>query len=270
VLTVVSEADALDGPWYDNVRLFVAENAGLANSLTLAGIPRERVRVIHPGVNLSNFTVAASPPPTPFRILFASWPEDPRELEGRGVLALVALARRCPDVEVVLLRRQWGTFAETTAALAALNLPSNVRIEDLGSRTMSDMYAGVHACAALFAPGYGKSSPNSLIESLACGRPVLVTANCGIAESVTDAAAGLCVEPDVDDLAAAVGVLRQRWPEASVRARTLAEQAFSEEAFVAGYEAVYEVVRNGAVMPNLSLKHSGRPFPHDRSVPDSK
>jgi glycosyltransferase involved in cell wall biosynthesis len=239
VLTVVTGGPLLPKRLYDKVRIFVAESPALRTTLIDAGIPVSRIRLIYPGVDLSRFTRVPPPAPQPFRILFASWPEHASELEGRGVLALVELARRRPDVEVVLLTRRWGTIEQTQRAVAAMDPPPNVRIEELGSRTMSNVFAGVHATAALFAQNFGKSVPNSVIESLACGRPVLASQYCGIAGPAAEAGAGVSVSLSVEDVARGLDRLMSDWAEMSDQARQLAESTFSERAFIASYEEVY-------------------------------
>src|SRR5262249_46507897 len=130
-------------------------------------VPRDRIRLIFPGTDLSEFAPLPAPAMSPFRVLFASWPERVEELETRGVFLLVEAARRCPDVEVVLLVRQWGSEEAARQAVLERGLPPNVTLEVLGNRTMSQVYSSVHATAALFAAGSGKSCPNSIVEGLA-------------------------------------------------------------------------------------------------------
>jgi glycosyltransferase involved in cell wall biosynthesis len=242
VLTLVAAGEPVHRALYDKVRVFVSESPRIAQTLADLGIPAERIRVIYPGVNLSRFPVVAPPEHGPFRILFASWPEESDQIDGRGIPLLIELARHRRDIQVVLLRRPWGDVAGTTRAVEALGLPANVSVEELGSRSMADLYAGVHATAALFKPGYGKATPASLLESLACGRPVLMTGECGIADPVASAGAGLQVRSTVDAAVAAIERLQDSWTQVSSSARALAERAFDERRFVSDYASLYSEI----------------------------
>ncbi|HJW46513.1 MAG TPA: glycosyltransferase, partial [Lysobacter sp.] len=69
-------------------------------------------------------------------------------------------------------------------------------------------------------PSYSEGHPNVLIETLACGRPVVATAVGGIPE-VVDASCGELVAPrDVGALVPALArVLERRWDERALAAR---------------------------------------------------
>jgi len=91
-----------------------------------------------------------------------------------------------------------------------------------------------------FAPEFGKSCPNSVIEGLACGRPALLTDTCGIAELVAAEGAGRSAPRTAEGLAEALDGLRADYDLHAARARALAERRFNRAAFVAAYGALYE------------------------------
>ena len=238
VLTVVTDGPRLEERLYRGVQRYVAESPALARSLARKGVPEDRIRLIYPGTDLSEFS-PTPPPAGRFRLLFASWPEDPDQLEKRGVLLLKELARRCADLDVVLLTREWGDYAGAMRVLHEGGLPANVHVERLDGRSMSQVFASVHATTALFATGSGKSCPNSVIEGLACGRPAVISRDSGIAETIQQWNAGVAVPREIDDALEGVARLRANWSEASGNARRLAEQGFSEQAFVRSYLELY-------------------------------
>ena len=246
LFTVAISGGALAPAVYERVTLFVAETEPLASELRAAGIGEERIRTIYPGVDLTRFTQSPLRSGGPFRLLFASTPADPREIESRGIPLLFDVARRCPDVEVVIPWRPWGDQAAARALLATLAPPPNVRIEWGDVPDMASLYREVHATVVCFAPGAGKSCPNSTVEGLACGRPALVTEASGIAGPIRAAAAGIVVPRTVDDVAAAIMALANEREAFSKAARQLAEDCFDVRRFCEAYRGLYQTLAGRA------------------------
>jgi glycosyltransferase involved in cell wall biosynthesis len=226
---------------YDRVRVFVAESEALREALVAGGIPPARIRLVHPGVDLEAF----APRPAPagrFRLLFASTPSDPAEFEARGIPLLVELARALPSIDVICAWRQWGDTAGANRALAALAPPLNFRVEPGDCRDMAGLYARAHATACLFAPGAGKSAPNSIIEGLACGRPALVSHSCGISRLLARRGAGVAAPRCLRDLVDGVRTLQSEYAAYAGRARALAEAAFALDGFRRAYAGIYDAL----------------------------
>lgn len=241
VFTVVAHGAPSDRSLYDKVSMFVAETEPLAAALRRAGVPGERIRIIPPGLHLDHFTPAPPPVSPPFRILFASSPASPLEFEARGIPLLVELARACPDVEIVLLWRQWGNPTAARQALASLRPPSNVRVE-AEAADMVALYQGSHATVCCYADGFGKSCPNSVIEGLACGRPAIVTEGSGLAHLIRQRSAGVVASRTVSGMAAAVEQLRSAYATSAIASRRLAEDVFAHEGFQRAYRTLYDEV----------------------------
>jgi len=238
VFTAVAPGPPLEPAMYKRATVFVAESETLATILIEAGVRREAIHIIYPGVDLAQFAPTAFPPP-PFRLLFASSPAEPQEIESRGVGLLVELARRHADIEVVALWRNWGQMRQGLDAIADLSPPDNFRIEELGSRSMADVYGSVHATACLFSKNVGKSCPNSVIEGLACGRPTLIANTCGIAHLIASKRAGVAAPRALDALSDALATLRSNHQDLSAGARVLAEEQFDVRDFCRKYVDIY-------------------------------
>lgn len=247
IFTVAFGGPLRDLPHYAPVSRFMVESTGLAQRLQQAGVEASRIRVVYPGVDLETFSPGPAPPgDARFRIVFASAPAHVTEFADRGIPRLVELARACPDIDVALLWREWGDGGAATRAFAALAPPANVRLETRGGRTMTDVYRGAHAVACLYAEGFGKTTPNSVVEGLACGRPVLVSPACGIADVVTQMGAGHAVRT-LDEAVAAVRALQADWHGASARARAAAQRHFDVRQFLSAYRAAYaDLLTRGA------------------------
>ncbi len=223
---------------YESVRLFAVEAEPLGRALEAQGIARSRIRVVPPGIDLTEF----SPGPAPagrFQLLFASAPAHAGEFAVRGIPLMIEVARACPDIDLVLLWREWGDTAAADRALAALSPPPNVHVARRGPRTMAAVYRSAHAVACVYADGFGKSVPNSVVEALACGRPVVVASTSPIAELVTTAGAGCDTAYSTAGAVAAVRSLQQDWAQYSGQARALAVRHFGSEQFLAAYQQIY-------------------------------
>jgi glycosyltransferase involved in cell wall biosynthesis len=225
------------------VDLFAAESETLVGLLRESGVPPQRIRLIYPGIDLYQYRPGTPPALHPFRVLFASTPSRTAEFESRGIVLLVETARLCPDIEVVLLWRQWGDEEAAQRVLDGLRLPANVRLEYLGDRDMPTVYRSAHAVACLYADGFGKSCPNSIVEGLACGLPAVVADSCGIARLIADAGAGAAVARTPGAVAEALRAIRDRHHVHARAARHLAEKTFSVAEFLSSYTALYEELR---------------------------
>lgn len=239
IFTAVSPGKLLNGSLYEKVAIFVAETLPLARMLRRAGVPDGRVRVIYPGVDLHTYTSGPLPPPKPFRLLFASSPAHPAEVDVRGIPLLIDLAHQKPDIELVLLWRRWPHERGAPRPLEGLSLPRNVRVEQCDAEGMPALYRSVHAVVCCYADGFGKSCPNSVIEGLACGRPALLANTCGISELVEERQAGVATRRTVDGLAAGAERLEAGIDAHARCARTLAEETFGLERFWKAYADVY-------------------------------
>ena len=244
VLTVAIPGPVLPLAVYERVRLFVAETDVLAGRLVDGGIDPGRVTVIPPGVDLERFAPAPSPQGR-FRVLFASTPSSPSHFASRGIPLIVETARLCPDVDFVLLWRQWGSRSEAQCAFEALRPPPNVVIQHGDVPDMVAAYQSAHATIWLAEDGYGKSCPNSVVEGLACGRPAVVSSSCGIADTIVRHGAGVAPSRDPAGVAAAVRQLRERHEVSCGNARDLAVRRFGLESFIEQYVRAYRDVLGG-------------------------
>ncbi len=84
-----------------------------------------------------------------------------------------------------------------------------------------------------------KPAPNSLVESLACGRPVVATPVVGLAEMIHEERGGIACSADASALADSLDRLQADWPAFSDRARRTAERWFSLEGFLGEYQRLY-------------------------------
>jgi glycosyltransferase involved in cell wall biosynthesis len=245
LFTVVIGGAPLPEHAYARVARFVVESDGLAKSLRDAGIGPERIEVLYPPVDLEWF--AFHPPPAGrFQLLFASTPAEPSEIDARGIGLLIELARRRPEIDVVLMWRRWGRIADALRDIRDRRPPANLKIIEGDVDDMPTVYRQAHATVCAFQAGYGKSAPNSILEGLACGRPALVTDTCGIADLIGRARAGEVAERTVEGLCLALDALLRDYGGAGRRARRLAETELDERRVVERYRVLYAELRSAA------------------------
>lgn len=240
VLTVAAHAPPVDAAMLRRVEQFVVEHPGGITDLVKNGVDRDRVRLILPPVDLGRFHPAPRPA-HPFTVLFASSPDKASWLDARGVPQILEAAERRPAMRFRLLWRPWGDAGPRVAAWIKERGLTNVQLETGKWSDMGAQYRAAHACIAPFTDASrAKPAPNSVIESLACGRPVVVTPTVGLADLIQEHNAGLVCAPDGEQLAIQLDQIQADWDSYSCRARELAERKFGMGRFVRSYRQLYE------------------------------
>jgi glycosyltransferase involved in cell wall biosynthesis len=239
VLTAAAASSSVDQALLDRVDRFVVECPAMREDLARQGIESARIRMIFPPVDLERFA-PAPPPDGLFTVLFASSPERSSWLEGRGVPLLLEAAALRPNIRFRLLWRPWGdSLATVRRWLEERNL-DNVEIILGRFGDMASQYRLAHVTVAPFTRiEQCKPMPNSLLESLSCGRPVLVTPEVGLAEMTEGGRAGLTVSACGADLAEGIDRIKEDWDEFSENARRLAERWFCHRRFLDSYDRLY-------------------------------
>ncbi len=204
--------------WLDGVRAVVSPSP--RDEPLLRDWCGARGHMIRPGIPVERFT------PTPLALrdelvlLVGSAPWIPSQFRSKGIDLLLEAARSLP-LRLVFLWR--GLLLDALRRrVAARGLGRQVEIVD-GFTDVNRVLAGVHAAVVLAASGrLVKAWPHSLMESLAAGKPVLLSACIPMADYVADAGCGEVVEAlALRALAAALRRLMDRYAarQAAARAR---------------------------------------------------
>jgi glycosyltransferase involved in cell wall biosynthesis len=194
--------------------------------LRRAGVPRQILRCIPPPAPNVDLPL----PQTPFTVGFASWPFEADEAEARGLDLLRGAAAALPRVCFRILLRP----GSKVPAHAFRSLPNVTLIDDVLADATS-MWGPMHALLAPFRSGSkAKSVPNSILEALGAGRPVIVSTAIGIAAEIEQAGAGLSIAPRLDDLCAAIRGLEPELVRHAKAARRFAE-AYTPHRFQSAY-----------------------------------
>src|SRR5206468_201785 len=151
-----------------------------------------------------------------------------------------------PQIQFRLLWRPWGDSADEVRRQISERGLRNVEIAVTAAHNMTAEYQNAHVTVAPFTDlTRSKPAPNSLIESLACGRPVITTEVVGLAELVADSGSGLVVAPTGPALADGLGALEAGWSSFSRKARATAEKWFGIDRFLTAYQRLYDELLRG-------------------------
>ena len=198
------------------------------------------VHVIRPGINLS--LIKSMPPPeqdSEFVILAGSAPWTRDQFEGKGFDLLLELLHRIPQVRMVCLWRGI-LYREWDARIRRAGLAG--RVEIINEKTeISRVFSQCH-CAVVLAlqPGLVKSFPNSLMEALAAGRPIIVSRAIPMSHYVEATGCGRVIETlTPEDLVSAVIELLDHYNVYRAAAVSAGRRDLSADRMVGEYRQLY-------------------------------
>ncbi|GAA0664889.1 glycosyltransferase involved in cell wall biosynthesis [Sphingomonas insulae] len=209
---VVAAGQAADG--------VLAVSGAMRADMMALGIPGERIRVHHTGVDLDRFRPVdrvggkaelgiAGP------LVLSLGALIPRKGQDLVVRAVATL----PDVTLAIVG-EGAERARLTALAEKLGVGHRVRF--LGSVAHDSLPAIIGAADVMALASTSEGLANAWVESLACGTPIVITDAGGAREVVTTRDAGRIVPSHPVSIAAAIGELLVHPPEpAAVRAAAL-------------------------------------------------
>jgi glycosyltransferase involved in cell wall biosynthesis len=188
----------------------------LRNQAIKLGASRERSKAVRNGCDTSVFRLAdraaaraALGLDAESKVLvFVGWIARTKGLREL-VEAMKILSASHPDLQLFCIGE--GAFQPE----------QNARVRFLGRRTSAEVATCLAAADVFCLPSYAEGCPNSVVEALACGRPVVATNVGGIPELV-DSESGILVPPrDSEALAQAIrDALSRQWDEPGISRRS--------------------------------------------------
>ena len=250
------------GPRKPNVDFFNAMGAVVvyddrsAQQLQAWGV--ENVAVARTGIDTQKFTHVPLAAPTmaestmaeptmtestmrgpTVHLLMASAPWSEEQFESKGVDALLAAARELPNLHLTFLWR--GVLYDAMMQrVAAAGLRDRVRVIDEVA-DVNALLATVHGSVLLAARSdIVKAYPHSLLDSLAAGKPVLVSPTLALADYVVEKDVGTAVDAvTVESVIAGVRSFVDRYAQFAENALLFGQRDFSQDAMLDSYEAIY-------------------------------
>jgi glycosyltransferase involved in cell wall biosynthesis len=198
------------------------------------GVREEALRVIRPGIPVARYSAAEGQ----FTILFASSPLTADDFLSRGIYLIARASVLLPDVRFVLIWRK-RHLAKLERILADAGT-KNVEVINGLIENMASIYDRVHATVL---PGLEHRSfipcPRSGLESLAHGKPLLLSHLVSLAESVVASRAGIAFEPTTEGLVAAVRELQRNYPSYQANTQRYIADKFSPTTHLELYRRLY-------------------------------
>ena len=201
--------------------------------------------LVRPGIDTTRFNHTPAPSPSPFRLLMASAPWTTQQFADKGVDVLLAVLRLEPDLHMTFLWR--GLLAaEMQHRIDAMGVADQITIIDKHV-DVNLILARVHATVNLAAHAHiVKAYPNSLLDSLAAGKPILVSRAIPMADYVEEKEVGVVAENlSPEAVRMSISTLRQRYSTLRQNAREAGQRDFSLNALIESYARVYTQVLDG-------------------------
>jgi colanic acid/amylovoran biosynthesis glycosyltransferase len=214
------------------VTLVLARSASLHERLLALGCPPEKLRFNRTGIPMDAFPfIARTPPPDgAWRLVQAC-----RLIEKKGLdVALRAFAR---------LRQQFPAATFTIAGEGPLHGTLQRWIADLGLGDSVELVGLFVHPSQLTEDQNQEGIPNSMLEAMASGLPIVATLHGGIPEAVRHGVTGL-LSPERDEDALLAHLLQLttdpvRWTTLSTAAAADVRENFEHRAQIAQLEACY-------------------------------
>jgi len=198
--------------------------------------------LVRPGIDTARFTCSHLPLHSDIILMVGSAPWTKGQFRTKGVDALLQAAKQAPHLRLVFLWR--GLLAdEIKRRVCQMELAERVTVLNK-LVDVNQVLAGVHASITLATTtGIVKSYPHSLLESLAAGKPVLVSQAIPMSDYVAQTGSGVVVESvSAAGILAAVEALARRYPDLQQAAQRVGQVDFSQTAMLGSFQRVYERV----------------------------
>ncbi len=202
----------------------------------------ENVSLVRPGIDTTRFTHVPLALNSEIRLMVGSAPWTKGQFRTKGVEALLAAARQNPQLHLIFLWR--GVLAqEMEQRVRQMNLGQQVEVLNR-QVDVNQVLADVHASIILATnSAIIKSYPHSLLDSLAAGKPVLVSRSIPMADYVEQTGCGEVVENvTVADILAAVETLASHYEARQAVARQVGQRDFNQQIMLDSFQQLYERV----------------------------
>jgi len=202
----------------------------------------DNCHLVRPGIDTSRFSFSPLPLGSEIRLMVGSAPWSGTQFRTKGIDALLSAAQQSPSLHLVFLWR--GVLAEEMEArVRHLNLGKQVQV--LNKRVdVNQVLASVHASITLAeSAAIVRAYPHSLMDSLASGKPVLVSQALPMSDYVEQTGCGKVVEGvKPTDILTAVEALAGEYEDVQKMAQQVGQRDFSQQAMLASYQKVYDHV----------------------------
>ena len=234
------------GQRHPNIRFFkslaavVVSDERSLNRLTGWGL--ENIHLVRPGIDTKHFSYTPLPLDSEIRLMVGSAPWLQSQFRTKGIDALLTAAKKNPHLRLIFLWR--GVLAdEIERRVRRINLQKQVEIINK-KVDVNQVLARVHASITLVAdPAIIRSYPHSLMESLAAGKPIVVSRSIPMSDYVKQTNCGKVVDQITPaDIIGTVDNLLHEYDRLQQSALQVGQRDFSQQALIESFQKVYGIV----------------------------
>ena len=198
--------------------------------------------IIIPGIDIGKFSNTPSQSQKKFTLLYGSAPWNEEQFESKGVNALLRVAKNLPWLHLVFLWRG-KHLQKMKERVLFYGLADRAQIIDKKvdvNRVLEDVHASIVLAEK---SELVKSYPHSLLESLAAGKPVMISSCIPMSGYVEKNNCGLRVNSIVDsELENQICLLHEQYEFYVSNVNKVDLQIFSAEQMLLKYEQLYKKV----------------------------
>ncbi len=208
----------------------------------LRGWGLTNVHLVRSGIDTGKFTHTAVPLKNNIRLMVASAPWTEAQFVSKGVDALLTAVQQLPHLHLTFLWRGL-LYEEMMARTARAGVGDRVQVIN-EQVDVNEILARQHGTINLASDGaIIKAFPHSLLDSLAAGKPVLVSKAISMSDYVEQTGCGVIVdEVSAAGVVTAVREFVDKYEEMRKTAVAVGQQAFSQEKMIRSFQNVYETV----------------------------
>lgn len=218
---------------YTKIDKFIVQSKKDGSDIIKMGVNKTKVKLIFPGIDLNKFTYIESTEEK-FTLLLASSPLMKSHIIKKGVKFLIDSLP--DDVNLIILMR--NKFIKEIKAL--VKEKKNIKLINEPITDINKIFGLAHA--TVYFPLYkevAKSCPFSVMESLAAGKPVLVSDVVGISDLIKTEDCGIVASKSKRSFIKALYNLRHNYFNLQKNCRKTAEKYFSIEEFIKKHYELY-------------------------------
>jgi glycosyltransferase involved in cell wall biosynthesis len=226
--------------FFNSLAAVTVSDARSLNRLEAWGLTN--CHLVRPGIDAAHFAHTPLSIQSEFRVMVGSAPWMQKQFHIKGIDALLAAARQAPHLRLVFLWRG-VLIEEIERRVRQMNLEKQVEIVNR-IVNVNQMLATVHASITLVTdPTIIRSYPHSLMESLAAGKPVIVSRSIPMADYVERTNCGTIVENITPgEILTAVEELGREYEDFQASAQRVGKRDFSRQALIESFQNVYDCV----------------------------
>ncbi len=223
----------------------------------LASLGLDNYTIINTGIDTEKIKTTTLKMEDEVVLLMASAPWEHHQFVSKGIDILLESVQKTPSLKIIFL---WRGLFEEKMLQKIKSYGVEDQVELINKRVnISDMLERVHATVLLTDRGDSiKTFPHSLLESLAAGKPIVLSNKIPMADYVKEKNCGLVVhEHTTEAFLKSISLLKGNYQELSKQAFDLKASDFTKEKMVQKYSKLYQSIKQKDLniqidLPNLS------------------